>query len=149
MKKLFTLAYLLLSVFFGAIAQPGTINTSFGRPVINIGDSTRFFGYVSNIIEQPDQRFLVGHFDADYNGISSLGILRFLEDVTLDTSFNTFWTFGTSTFSLLQPDGKVLVGGTFSASQVNEVIRLMPNGSLDTTFNTGTGFSNSPSLASL
>ncbi len=43
----------------------------------------------------------------------------------------------------IQSDGKILFGGSFTAyngTTANRLIRLNPNGSVDTTFNTGTGF---------
>ena len=51
-----------------------------------------------------------------------------------------------------QPDGKVLVGGRFTAYRgVNRtgLARLNTNGSLDTTFNPGTGILGDPDLASV
>ena len=44
---------------------------------------------------------------------------------------------------LIQPDGKILVGGAFSTyngTTRNRIIRLNLDGSIDTTFNIGTGF---------
>jgi uncharacterized delta-60 repeat protein len=44
----------------------------------------------------------------------------------------------------IQPDGKILVGGqatTYSGSTINFLTRLTNSGSIDPTFNTGTGFS--------
>jgi uncharacterized delta-60 repeat protein len=45
----------------------------------------------------------------------------------------------------LQPDGKVLIGGSFTAvsgTNCNGIARLNTNGTLDVTFNTGNGLSN-------
>ena len=62
----------------------------------------------------------------------------------LDSTFNpgTIGP-GTSLFTaLVQSDGKIIIGGSFTTAgggSVNRLARLNPNGSLDTTFNTGTG----------
>ena len=43
----------------------------------------------------------------------------------------------------IQPDGKILVGGgfsTYNGTTRNRIIRLNSNGSIDTSFNIGTGF---------
>ena len=62
----------------------------------------------------------------------------------LDSTFNpgTIGP-GTSLFTaLVQTDGKIIIGGSFTTAgggNVNRLARLNPNGSLDTTFNTGTG----------
>ena len=64
----------------------------------------------------------------------------------LDTSFNS----GGAGFNDVvlavaeQPDGKILVGGrftTYNGSNAGRIIRLNSDGSVDPTFNTGTGFS--------
>src|SRR5204862_3149330 len=46
---------------------------------------------------------------------------------------------------VLQPDGKILIGGifsTFNGSARNRIARLNSNGTLDTGFNPGTGTNN-------
>ena len=43
----------------------------------------------------------------------------------------------------IQPDGKILVGGDFTkynGTSRNRIVRLNSNGSIDTSFNIGTGF---------
>lgn len=64
---------------------------------------------------------------------------------TLDTSFNVGSGTGTPVQTIcVQPDGKILVGGsflTYKGVTKNRIVRLLPDGSIDNTFNTGTGFS--------
>lgn len=69
-------------------------------------------------------------------------IIRINSNGTIDNTFNPpgvgFTVLGTS-FSniLLQPDGKMVIGGllySFNNQPVNEIIRLMPDGSYDNTF---------------
>jgi uncharacterized delta-60 repeat protein len=54
--------------------------------------------------------------------------------------------FNEAIFSLEQPDGKLLIGGVFSAysgiTGVNRIVRLNTDGTIDNTFNTGIGFNN-------
>ena len=62
----------------------------------------------------------------------------------LDSAFNPGTIAGgTSLFTaVVQADGKIIIGGSFTTigtTTVNRLARLNPNGSLDTTFNTGTG----------
>jgi uncharacterized delta-60 repeat protein len=88
----------------------------------------------------------VGDFTS-YSGVTTRDIIMFNSDGTLDTSFNSGSGFSGSTntanyFVRVQPDDKIIVGGTFSTYSgvsVNDLIRLNSNGTIDTSFNTGTG----------
>jgi len=65
-------------------------------------------------------------------------------DVVIDNDFNIGSGFnGTIKDILIQPDGKILVGGffsLFSGQSQNRLIRLNSNGTKDTSFNIGSGF---------
>ncbi|MEW5675551.1 hypothetical protein ABGT15_04500 [Flavobacterium enshiense] len=68
---------------------------------------------------------------------------------TLDTSFNVGTGFNSGGVTIMaaaiQSDGKVLVGGnftTYNGTTTNRLVRLNTNGSIDTSFNIGTGFNN-------
>lgn len=67
----------------------------------------------------------------------------------VDTSFNTSYGFNDIVNTVVpQSDGKVLVGGNFTAYNgvtANRIIRLNSDGTQDTTFNMGTGFDYVPS----
>jgi len=88
---------------------------------------------------QRDGKVLVGH---------QYGLARLNSDGTVDTNFNgnvwSDYSDDTIVYTIaIQPDGKVLVGGSF-ATQIGDtfssgVARLNADGSLDTTFNPGTG----------
>jgi uncharacterized delta-60 repeat protein len=98
---------------------------------------------------QADGKILIGGFFNTYNGISRKGIVRINADGSLDTTFNP----GTGLFhpsSLYvkaitqQPDGKIIVSGDFTSYNSvsrNSIVRINTNGSIDNTFNPGTGFS--------
>jgi uncharacterized delta-60 repeat protein len=63
---------------------------------------------------------------------------------TIDSTFNIGSGFNSTTNSIaVQNDGKILVGGLFtqySGASWNKLIRLNIDGSIDNTFNIGTGF---------
>ncbi len=100
-------------------------------------------GFVRALALQPDGSIIVaGGFDA-YNGISRVNIARILTSGALDTTFNPgIGTDGPIRAIAIQPDGQILIGGdfnTYNGTNVNYLARLNPDGSLDTTFNTGSG----------
>ena len=115
----------------------GSIDTSF-----NIG--TGFNNQVRSVAIQSDNKVIVcGDFTA-YNGTTSNRIIRLNTDGSLDTSFNVGTGFNNFTESVaIQSDSKIIIGGTFTAYQgttSNYIIRLNTNGSIDTSFTVGTGF---------
>lgn len=96
---------------------------------------------------QNDGKIIVGGYFTVYKGITENRIVRLNPDGTKDASFNTGNGFNNSVkTAVVQPDGKILVGGSFTSyngSVQNDIIRLNPNGTKDTYFNIGSGF-NSP-----
>jgi uncharacterized delta-60 repeat protein len=84
---------------------------------------------------QPDGKILVGH---------QQGIVRLNSDGTQDTNFNaaidtTFSDYASIVSIIVQPDARVLVGGSFytmhGANVYSGVARLNSNGSFDASFN--------------
>lgn len=92
--------------------------------------------YVKDIVVQTDGKIIVGG--------NSDRLVRLLPDGSADTSFNIGTGFDGQIWCLaLQPDGKILVGGNFNlfnGATHNHFVRLNTDGSVDTSFNTGTGF---------
>ena len=122
----------------------GTVDNTF-----NIG--TGFTNSVLSIALQPDNKILVGGTFTSYNSTARKGIIRLNSDGTIDNTFNIGTGFGIGAgfpyvFSItLQLDGKILVGGDFSSYSgvtSNNIIRLNSDGTIDNTFNTGSGFGN-------
>jgi uncharacterized delta-60 repeat protein len=100
---------------------------------------------VVRIADLPDGRFQIAGRFAAVGGVPRGSIARLNADGTLDASFNpSSGANGTIAALALQGDGKVLIGGTFSlvngTSRVG-LARLNDDGTLDTTFNPGTGTS--------
>jgi uncharacterized delta-60 repeat protein len=99
--------------------------------------------YVSDIAPSIDGGyFVVGSF-REYDGLMTSGIVKIHADGTVDNTFNV----GGSGFDTLtsylpykieqQPDGKIMVAGSFSkynGVSVHRMIRLFPDGELDNTF---------------
>ena len=100
---------------------------------------------VASIIIQSNGKIIVGGNFTSYNGVSSLRIIRLNSDGSKDTGFSSGGFGSGAILSLkLQSDGKILCGlsvtTTYNGTSVNELCRLNSDGTLDNTFNTGTGF---------
>ena len=89
---------------------------------------------------------LVGGAFTKYNQPRSSNFIKLTPSGEIDATFNVSSSFNATVYAIAtQPDGKVLVGGDFtsySGSSSNRIIRLNTNGTIDTTFNIGTGFDN-------
>lgn len=107
----------------------GSLDTTF--------NGANFYGTVYAF--QPDGKILLC-----YQNI----IRRLNTDGSLDNTFNTGSGFNSYLYSVaVQSDGKIIVVGDFTlfnGEQILKMVRLLPNGSLDTTFNSGEGFNSSP-----
>jgi uncharacterized delta-60 repeat protein len=116
-----------------------------GSKDTTFNSGTGFNSQTSTIAIQTDGKILIGGNFTSYNGLTENRIIRLNSDGSKDTTFNsvTGFNFKTSTIAI-QTDGKILVGGNFtsySGITENFIIRLNSDGSKDTTFNSGTGFS--------
>ncbi len=111
-------------------------------PTFNAG--TGLDGGISCIVQQPDGKLLLGGSFTTYNGNSSKGIVRLNLDGSFDPTFNVGGGAAGSVQEIaLQSDGKLLLSGTFitfNGSTAVRIVRLMSNGSVDPSFNTGTSF---------
>jgi uncharacterized delta-60 repeat protein len=99
------------------------------------------------MVIQSDGKILVGGDFTQYNGIGRNKIARLNSNGTLDATFNPGTGFNSTVNSIaLQQDGKIIVGGAFTAYNGitrNYIGRINPDGTFDSSFNTGSGFSNS------
>jgi uncharacterized delta-60 repeat protein len=111
-------------------------------------------GIVYALALQPNGKIIVGGTTMTaYNGTPAGGIARLNADGSVDASFNASGT-GLSYDNnqnagirslAVQPDGKILVGGGYSYAQYYNgqafygLLRLNPDGSIDSGFNLGSG----------
>jgi len=108
------------------IARLNAIGTLDTNSALGIGGS--YGDSVAALAAQPDGKVLVSGGFATVNGTNHGGIARLNPDTSLDLSFNPVpGMFGGPI--ALQPDGKVIVA----------LSRLNSNGSLDTSFDAGSG----------
>lgn len=88
---------------------------------------------------------VVGYFTT-FNGISANRIIKLLPDGTKDTSFDYGTGFNDYTTSVKQDtSGRLYITGLFTAYNGigrNRLVRLLSDGSVDNTYNVGTGFNN-------
>ena len=120
----------------------GSKDTSF-----NVGTG---FGYstsqINTIVVQTDGKIIIGGTFNSFNNVAENRIIRLNSDGTKDTSFNTGTGFNSTVNTIkLQSDGKILVGGAFQSYNENttnatRLVRLNSDGTIDSTFVTGTGF---------
>lgn len=100
---------------------------------------------IEAILIQPDRKILVGGFFSNFNGQAFSRLVRLNADGSIDSGFNIGNGFDKHIFAIaLQSDGKIIIGGsfvTYNGSSQKRIVRLNSNGSLDTTFESGLGFS--------
>ncbi|WP_232758872.1 delta-60 repeat domain-containing protein [Flavobacterium sp. ALD4] len=140
--------YLLLIcfLFLGSImAQQGVLDVTFNTVDDGLqGDG--FDNIVRTVALQADGDLIVEGDYLYFNGISLPYLSRLKPDGTVDASFNLGSGFNGKVYStLIQPDGKIIVGGSFTSYNgiaVGRLIRLNSNGSSDTSFSTGLGVTN-------
>jgi uncharacterized delta-60 repeat protein len=113
---------------------------------------TNQWGYdIRTIALQNDGKIVIGGEFSTIHGKTQGRIARLNSNGTFDTTFKPAAGFNLQVNTVcMQTDGKILVGGIFnvydypwggSQTPVNGIARLNPDGTLDTTFKIGTGFS--------
>ncbi|MFV5697159.1 T9SS sorting signal type C domain-containing protein [Flavobacterium sp. ZT3R17] len=119
------------------LLEDGAINPTFNPSGIGANNIIK-----SAVIQTDNKMVLVGSF-TNYNGVAANRIIRTLSNGDLDTTF----TIGTGTNNqiyavALQPDGKIIIAGNFTnynGISVNRIARLLSDGTMDLSFNTGLG----------
>ncbi|MBL7865638.1 MAG: T9SS type A sorting domain-containing protein [Cyclobacteriaceae bacterium] len=98
---------------------------------------------INSLAIQADGKILIAGAFGSFNGASRGRIARLLPNGSLDTSFEpTVGANATIDRIVLQEDGKVMIIGsftTYNGTARNRIARINPDGSLDPTFNPGTG----------
>ncbi|PYK31321.1 MAG: hypothetical protein DME57_04150 [Verrucomicrobia bacterium] len=114
----------------------GSFNTGF-----NPGNGAN--GAVQALAVQPDGSIIVGGDFSEFDNQPALSVVRLLPNGSRDPSFQS--AAGPNGFVhtvALQSDGKILIGGAFTAVggvPRNRIARLNTDGTLDTTFDPGAG----------
>ena len=131
------------SSFIIRLNTDGSKDTSF---VIGSG----FNNSVDTIVIQSDGKIVVGGRFTSYNGTTANYIIRLNSNGSIDSSFVYGTGFDLSGFGgvfaiSIQSNGKILLGGVFTTYNgigANNIVRLNTDGSVDTSFVYGIGFSN-------
>lgn len=121
---------------FSRLNTDGSTDTEF-----NIGMGAN--NVVNTIVPQRDGKILIGGSFTIFNGVPKNYMVRLKDDHSIDSDFN-IGTGANSTINIItiQPDGKILAAGTFTSFNgvnCNSIIRLNPDGSVDNSFNSGSG----------
>lgn len=117
----------------------GTFDPTF---VVNTGT-----GHVMDMLEQPDGKLLVGGAFTTINGVALQDIVRLDQDGSLDPSFDAGSGAGSGYIDriALMPDGRIVLSGhipQWAGNPAGHILRLLPDGSVDPNFASGTGFDN-------
>lgn len=98
---------------------------------------------INAIALQPDGKIIIGGSFTTYNGVERNRLARLDPNGSLDTTFNLRGGADEVVNTiLLQPDGKIIIGGAFTTYDDkgrNGIARLNADGSLDASFNVGAG----------
>ncbi len=147
----------------GKILATGQFTSYNGATAVRIirlnADGTRDGGFITGtgiygaanlpytIVLQTDGKILIGGVFLMYNGVSARYLVRLNADGTRDGGFNQTGTGpgGYVHTITLQPDGKILIGGsftTYNGVSAKYLVRLNTDGTHDSAFaQTGTGLS--------
>jgi uncharacterized delta-60 repeat protein len=116
-------------------------------PTFNLGIGG-LDGTVKTVIQQPDGRLIISGYFQQVGPCGRKGVARLSVDGSLDPTFNPGAGLvysgepGWGVLAKLQPDDKILLAGIFTSlngSARNYLARLNANGSVDTSFDDGTG----------
>ncbi|NBV23529.1 MAG: hypothetical protein EBS05_16620, partial [Proteobacteria bacterium] len=98
---------------------------------------------IYSVALQPDDKVVIGGGFSTFNGIGRNFIARLNENGTLDNTFDPGTGANGPVYAVaVQADGKVLIGGDFTTVNgiaLTNLARLNGDGSVDTSFNTGSG----------
>jgi uncharacterized delta-60 repeat protein len=112
----------------------GTLDTAF---------NANLNGNVHHMLVQADQKILIGGNFTSVGGTTRNRLARLNADGTLDTSFDPGTGANNDVHRVrMLSDGRYVIVGnfsTFAGVSVGRLARLQSNGTLDTTFNAGTG----------
>jgi uncharacterized delta-60 repeat protein len=124
----------------------GSIDTTF-----NMGAG--FNNTVYCMATQSNAKLIVGGDFTAYSGSNATRLTRLNVSGTFDTSFNVGAGPNGPVYDFkIQSDGKIVAIGpftTYSGSSISGIVRINTNGTRDTTFNVGTGFTGTPNAITM
>jgi uncharacterized delta-60 repeat protein len=136
----------LNNIKFARLNTNGTIDGSFN---INSG----FNAWVHSIALQNDGKIYVGGNFTTYNGAAANRLVRLNANGDMDATFSVNTGFNTIVTCLaVQSNNQVIVGGNFTSAQnttKNRICRLNLDGSLDNSFDVGSGFNGNVSCSQI
>ncbi|HMC98166.1 MAG TPA: delta-60 repeat domain-containing protein, partial [Flavobacteriales bacterium] len=117
----------------------GSVDTGFDPAAGVTGGDQRVY----SVVARSNGKILIGGYFYSYNGVQRSMIAQLNTDGSLDNGFDAAWGANGTVYSIaMQPDGKVLIGGAFTTYHDvarSGIARLNVDGSLDTSFDPGTG----------
>jgi uncharacterized delta-60 repeat protein len=118
----------------------GSLDTLFNPGSVSVDNE------ILTLALQPDNKVIIGGDFTTFNTISRTHIARLNTNGTLDTTFNPGSGADAPVMAVaVQPNGKILMGGSFgtvNSFSRSRIARLLANGTVDTNFNPGTGVDN-------
>jgi uncharacterized delta-60 repeat protein len=125
---------------FMCVEPNGTVDTTF------IGNGQDVYGEIYDIeILDNNDIIIAGNFN-QYNNLTANRIIALNSDGSIDNSYNFGNGANNSIFDItIQLNQKIVLAGfftQFNGSNSSKICRLNQDGSLDATFNSGTGFPN-------
>jgi uncharacterized delta-60 repeat protein len=136
----------VLCSYLARLNTDGSIDPGYVPPFPAPFPPTFATSIVNSISLQADGKLVIGGFVIRTNMPQTTSVfLRLNTDGSIDNSFDAGTVNGSGQKVLVQPDGKIMVGGTFTSiagTPRNRIARLNANGSLDTSFDAGVGPNN-------
>lgn len=133
------------SYFPGPPSNNGNIRRLNADGSFDVGFGNLIGNSINSISLQSNGKIIMGGDYTNYKGATKNHIVQLNADGNIDTTFNAgTGVFGTVSEMLLQTDGKLIICGRFFGYNNivrNHIARLNKDGSLDASFNSGTGTS--------
>ena len=147
MRILFTTPALRRLLFIGgclllnaaAQAQSPAVDPAFPPvQITKLVNGVPWPAYIADVVRQPDGKYLVGGDFQTLNGLPASNLARLLPNGSVDAAFTAACAADAPVNAIvLQPDGKVLVSGSFQnvgGGGRRALARLQTNGTLDPSF---------------
>jgi uncharacterized delta-60 repeat protein len=119
------------------LLEDGTLDVNFNSSASGPNNIVR------TAVVQNDGKLVIAGSFTNYNGINTNRITRILKDGAIDSRFTIGTAANNQIYAIvLQQDEKIVLVGNFTLYNgvvANRVLRFLPTGALDTSFNVGSG----------